>query len=111
MRPHSLLIAFGLGVLLASSVTIDGQQAGAAQAPAAPAQPQTTLAPGLREVPDYRKTVVDPPAASIPEGFTSMFNGKDLTGWHVSTTARHGVQPDFHVAQGMIVGTQRPLGS
>jgi hypothetical protein len=65
----------------------------------------------LREVPDYRKTIVDPPGANIPQGFTSIFNGTDLTGWHVSTTARHGVQPDFHVAHGMIVGTQRPLGS
>ena len=34
-----------------------------------------------------------------------------MTGWHVSKTARHGVQPDYHVAHGMILGTQRPLGS
>jgi hypothetical protein len=78
--------------------------------PQTPAQPQIQLAPGLREVPDYRKLVADPPAPKIPDGFTSIFNGKDLTGWHVSTTARHGVQPDFHVAHGMILGTQRPLG-
>jgi hypothetical protein len=79
--------------------------------PAAPATPQIQLAPGLREVPDYRKLVVEAPAATLPDGFTSIFNGKDLTGWHVSTTARHGVQPDFHVGHGMILGTQRPLGS
>ena len=79
--------------------------------PAAPATPQIQLAPGLREVPDYRKLVVEPPAAKLPDGFTSIFNGRDLTGWHVSTTARHGVQPDFHVGHGMILGTQRPLGS
>jgi hypothetical protein len=83
------------------------QPAAAAQAPA---QPQVTLAPGLREVPDYRKLVAEPPVPKIPDGFTSIFNGRDLTGWHVSTTARHGVQPDFHVAHGMILGTQRPLG-
>jgi hypothetical protein len=76
-----------------------------------PAQPQITLAPGLREVPDYRKTVVEPPAPKIPDGFTPIFNGKDLTGWHVSKEARHGLTPDFHVAHGMILGTQRPLGS
>jgi hypothetical protein len=82
----------------------------AAQGGAAPAQPTIQLAPGLREVPDYRKLVAEPPAAEIPQGFTSIFNGKDLSGWHVSKTARHGLQPDFHVAHGMIVGTQRPLG-
>ena len=74
-------------------------------------QPTILLAPGLREVPDYRKVVADPPPAKIPDGFTAIFNGKDLTGWHVSKTARHGVQPDYHVAHGMILGTQRPLGS
>jgi len=89
---------------------------GASPAPQAPppaqppSQPQIQLAPGLREVPDYRKLVADPPAPKVPDGFTPIFNGKDLTGWHVSTTARHGVQPDFHVAHGMILGTQRPLG-
>jgi 3-keto-disaccharide hydrolase len=77
----------------------------------APAIPQIQLGPGLREVPDYRKVVADPPAATLPDGFTSIFNGRDLTGWHVSPTARHGVTPDFHVAHGMILGTQRPLGS
>jgi hypothetical protein len=81
------------------------------QAPATPAQPTILLAPGLREVPDYRKVDAPPPAPSIPEGFTALFNGKDLSGWHVSKTARHGVQPDYHVAHGMILGTQRPLGS
>jgi hypothetical protein len=76
-----------------------------------PAQPQITLGPGLREVPDYRAVSIDAPAPRVPEGFTPIFNGKDLTGWHISTTARHGVQPDFHVSQGMILGTQKPLGS
>jgi Domain of Unknown Function (DUF1080) len=74
------------------------------------AQPQITLAPGLNPVPDYRTLVVDPPAAKTPEGFTPIFNGKDLSGWHISRTARHGTTPDFHVAHGMILGTQQPLG-
>jgi hypothetical protein len=95
------------------TIAVAGRQGGpaAGQAPTAPAQPQITLAPGLREVPDYRKTVVEPPAPKIPAGFTPIFNGKDLTGWHVSKAARHGLTPDFHVAHGMILGTQRPLGS
>lgn len=85
--------------------------AGAGAPPAAPAQPQIMLAPGLREVPDYRKSDVPPPAPKIPAGFTSIFNGKDLSGWHISKAARHGLTPDFRVAHGMILGTQRPLGS
>ena len=101
-------------VLMVGADAFAAQQAGTGRrtpASSAPAQPQIQLAPGLREVPDYRKVDAEPPAPTIPDGFTSLFNGKDLTGWHVSKTARHGVQPDFHVAHGMILGTQRPLGS
>lgn len=76
-----------------------------------PAQPQITLGPELRAVPDYRAVSIDPPAPKVPDGFMPIFNGKDLDGWHISTTARHGVQPDFHVSHGMILGTQKPLGS
>lgn len=92
-------------------VHAQGSGGGASTQAGAPAQPQVTLGPGLRPVPDYRKVDAPPPAAVIPEGFTSIFNGRDLTGWRVSTTARHGVRPDFHVAHGMILGTQSPLGS
>ena len=45
----------------------------------------------------------------IPEGFTSIFNGKDLTGWHVSKTNHHGTTPDYRVLHGMIIGNQQPL--
>jgi hypothetical protein len=76
-----------------------------------PAPPPITLGPGLREVPDYRAVSIEPPAPQVPDGFTPIFNGRDLTGWHISKEARHGVQPDFHVSQGMILGTQKPLGS
>jgi hypothetical protein len=54
-----------------------------------------------------------PPAdegPKIPEGFTPIFNGKDLSGWHVSRTNHHGTSPDFRVVQGVIVGTQNPRG-
>ena len=46
----------------------------------------------------------------IPEGFTPIFNGKDLTGWHVSKTNHHGTTPDYRVLHGVIVGTQNPRG-
>jgi hypothetical protein len=106
-----LLFSSACLVAIASASAVAGQTPAPAGAAApAPPGPQTTLAPGLRPVPDYRDTVVDPPAPKIPEGFTSLFNGKDLSGWHISKTARHGVHPDFHVAHGMILGTQNPLG-
>lgn len=46
----------------------------------------------------------------IPEGFTPIFNGKDLSGWHISKTNHHGTTPDYHVVHGLIVGSQQPLG-
>ena len=57
--------------------------------------PTITLLPGLTPVPDYDKVKVPDPAPQIPEGFVPLFNGKDLSGWHMSTTARHGRTPDF----------------
>src|SRR5215204_6389379 len=54
-----------------------------------------------------------PPAdegPKVPEGFTRIFNGKDLTGWHVSKTNHHGTTPDYHVVHGLIVGAQQPIG-
>lgn len=75
-----------------------------------PAIPNIQLGPGLREVPDYRKVTVDAPEQKVPDGFTPIFNGRDLSGWHVSKEARHGVTPDYHVLHGMILGTQHPIG-
>lgn len=106
MRTRAPLVVAGL--LGLGAYALGAQQTAA---PGPPAQPQIQLAPGLREVPDYRKVDAEPPPPKFPEGFTSVFNGKDLTGWHVSQTARHGIRPDFHVAHGMILGTQSPLGS
>jgi hypothetical protein len=54
-----------------------------------------------------------PPAdegPKVPAGFTPIFNGKDLTGWHVSKTNHHGTTPDYKVLNGVIVGTQNPRG-
>jgi hypothetical protein len=50
------------------------------------------------------------PGPKIPDGFTPIFNGKDLTGWHVSKTNHHGTTPDYRVLHGLIVGTQSPQG-
>jgi hypothetical protein len=50
------------------------------------------------------------PLPMIPIGFTPIFNGKDLTGWHISKTNHHGTTPDYHVLHGVVIGTQQPLG-
>lgn len=75
----------------------------AAQVPAPPTQGSTTAAPAFYV----------PPAdagPTVPAGFTPIFNGKDLTGWHVSRTNHHGTTPDYRVLHGVIVGTQSPRG-
>jgi hypothetical protein len=47
----------------------------------------------------------------VPDGFTPIFNGVNLAGWHVSRTNHHGTTPDYHVLDGAIIGTQQPFGS
>jgi hypothetical protein len=98
-------------VLGIAALAVTAGPGSAQQAPATAPPPTIQLAPGLREVPDYRKVAAEPPAPAIPDGFTPIINGRDLAGWHISSAARHGVTPDFHVAQGMILGTPRPYGS
>lgn len=108
MSPLRTALVVG-AVLAAGAVVLAVQQP--ATTPASPVQPTITLAPGLRPVPDYTKLNVTPETPPVPAGFTSLFNGRDLSGWHISKTARHGLTPDFHVSQGMILGSQRPYGS
>jgi hypothetical protein len=88
-----VLILVGAVPTFGVSARVDQSQPaqGGAPAAAAPAIPQD---PGPR----------------IPDGFTPIFNGKDLTGWHVSKTNHHGTTPDYHVLHGLIVGTQNPRG-
>jgi hypothetical protein len=52
----------------------------------------------------------DAPKLAVPAGFTPIFNGENLTGWHASPTNHHGVTPEFRVLHGAIVGTQSPWG-
>lgn len=48
--------------------------------------------------------------SGIPDGFESIFNGEDLTGWHISRTNHHGTVGNFYVEDGMIVMKQYPYG-
>lgn len=49
-------------------------------------------------------------AGEIPEGFTPIFNGKDLSGWHISQTNHHGTTQAWKVEDGVITGTQDKPG-
>jgi hypothetical protein len=49
-------------------------------------------------------------AGKIPEGFTPIFNGKTLKGWHVSRTDHHGTAPGASVENGALVLRQNPFG-
>ncbi|WP_194975416.1 3-keto-disaccharide hydrolase [Aquiflexum lacus] len=45
-----------------------------------------------------------------PQEFVSIFNGKDLEGWHISKTNHHGTMGNFYVEDGAIVMKQYPYG-
>ena len=86
---------FGVAVLaLSTGIAL------AAQGPGA----QTGAAPSSFYTPPQDE------GPKVPEGFTPIFNGKDLSGWHVSKTNHHGTTPDYRVLHGLIVGTQQPRG-
>lgn len=46
----------------------------------------------------------------IPDGFTTIFNGEDLTGWHISRTNHHGTVGNYFVEDGDLVMKQHPFG-
>src|SRR3954451_23587119 len=48
--------------------------------------------------------------AQVPPGFKSIFNGKNLKGWHISRTTHQGTTPNFRVEKGVMLVTQRPYG-
>ncbi|PSR53226.1 DUF1080 domain-containing protein [Adhaeribacter arboris] len=54
--------------------------------------------------------LISPAWAQIPAGFKSIFNGKNLQGWHISRTTHQGTTPDVRVEKGTIVLRQNPYG-
>jgi len=52
-----------------------------------------------------------PLPVKVPDGFTPIFNGQNLSGWHTSRTNIHGTTPNFFAMHGVLLGTQSPLGS
>ncbi len=51
-----------------------------------------------------------PVRAQIPAGYKSLFNGKDLQGWHISRTTHQGTTPYIRVEDNAIVIRQNPYG-
>ena len=49
--------------------------------------------------------------AALPAGFTPIFNGKDITGWHVSQTNHHGNSKGWSVKDGVLLATQDRPGN
>lgn len=49
-------------------------------------------------------------AGDVPEGFTPIFNEKDLSGWHISRTNHHGTTGNFFVENKALVLKQQPFG-
>jgi hypothetical protein len=90
-----------VGLIIISTVTLTVLRA--AERASSPLQAQAGTGPAAQVPPPD-------PGPKIPEGFTPIFNGKDLTGWHVSKTNHHGTTPDYKVLHGLIVGTQNPRG-
>ena len=45
-----------------------------------------------------------------PPGFTPLFDGRDLAGWHVSRTDHHGSTPGVSVENGVLQLKQSPYG-
>jgi hypothetical protein len=55
-------------------------------------------------------TALQAQTGKIPEDFTSIFNGKHLTGWHISKTNHHGTTGKFFIKDGNLVMKQHPFG-
>jgi hypothetical protein len=49
--------------------------------------------------------------AAVPAGFTPLFNGEDLTGWHISQTNHHGNSKGWTVKDGVLLATQDRPGN
>ena len=50
-------------------------------------------------------------AAGVPDGFSPLFNGKDLAGWHVSQVNHHGNSKGWSVKDGIVLATQDRPGN
>lgn len=45
-----------------------------------------------------------------PSGFTPIFNGRNIDGWHISRTVHHGTTGSYTVRDGVLVMKAQPFG-
>ena len=108
MRVHHFLL---IGVPVVTVGVVFAQQPASTRLPPTTApQPAQADAPPTFFPPNFIGSAVAPPPVTVPDGFTPIFNGTTLSGWHVSRTNHHGRTPDFFVMHGAIVATQNPFG-
>jgi formylglycine-generating enzyme len=48
--------------------------------------------------------------SQVPQGLRPIFNGRDLTGWHISRTNHHGATASYTVKDGVLLMQQKPFG-
>jgi hypothetical protein len=109
MHARTVFLAAMMALTLGASSSLVGQQTPAAPAPGAPPAAETRTPPTFFP-PNYIGWELPTPPVTVPEGFTPIFNGRNLSGWHISRTNHHGRTPDFFVQHGMILATQSPFG-
>jgi hypothetical protein len=78
--------------------------------PAAGPDDALVLLTAVEFQPAARSPAAPTRTGALPEGFTPLFDGRTLKGWHVSRTTHHGTTPDVRVEDGAIVLRQRPYG-
>jgi len=108
MRVQHLLL-IGVPVVVAAAVAAQ-QPASRPLPPTTAPQPAQADAPPTFFPPNFIGSAVPHPSVTVPAGFTPIFNGTTLSGWHVSRTNHHGRTPDFFVMHGAILATQNPFG-
>lgn len=82
-------------LLLVTAMLVSGSACERSEQHASPGQPPRPLAEDQLAA-----------AAPLPRGFTPIYDGRSLTGWHASTGTVHGATPDFRIVNGILVGTQ-----
>lgn len=110
MHARTIFVAATVALALGVSTSLVGQQAPAAPAPGAQQPAADTRTPPTFFPPNYIGWELPTPPVAVPDGFTAIFNGRNLAGWHISRTNHHGRTPDFFVQHGIIHATQNPLG-
>jgi lysophospholipase L1-like esterase len=83
-----------LNASMASLDALEEEIVAKQRAAAVPAAHKYELVPATKEM------------SNIPPGFTPIFDGKDLNGWHISQVNHHGNTKSWVVQNGVLTGAQ-----